>query len=135
MLVALTAGAVAALLTVSAARRFRLAWERAFYCALLAVIAAIYPALLWFLGGSRQALAQETIAAAAFALLAILALRLHPFTIAVGLLAHALWDFAHASVPGTPVPEWYVWACLAFDLTAGIYAFSRLGDWRVLQPA
>ena len=131
----LTAGAVSALITVYVARRLPLAREQTFYCALLVVIAAIYP-----LAGLLQQLDPtvvlwETVAAAAFAAVAWVAWRRQPALVVLGLLAHALWDVAHGPQAAQAMPIWYAPLCLAYDLVVTVYAASRLGDWGVLEHA
>lgn len=61
----------------------------------------------------------------------LLAWRSATLWLAVGWAAHSIWDIAlHWIGPGHSVaPEWYVFACLSFDLLVAGYVLTRLNIW------
>jgi hypothetical protein len=79
----------------------------------LAYIAAIYvgPAV----GGFAVADVAESLAAFGFLVFSIFSIRRRPLLLALGYVAHGLWDALHGSVLPAALPEWYAPACLGFD--------------------
>ncbi|REJ74754.1 MAG: hypothetical protein DWQ36_14360 [Acidobacteria bacterium] len=133
VVVTATVGIVAGLLTVFLFKRYRLASELRLYCLLAVVVGAVYPAMHWHQVGVDRVLLHEGVAAGAVALLAAVAWWLQPVVVALAFVTHGLWDLGHFSMHGADVPGWYLEACVAYDLTVGVYAIARSPDWRVLR--
>lgn len=97
----------------------------------LIIAAVIYVgfAALW---GNDQWLLIEIAGIAIYGLFVFLALRFSPIWLAVGWAGHSLWDVAlHLLGQGHAIaPEWYVIACLSFDLLVAGYILTRLAEWR-----
>jgi len=61
-----------------------------------------------------------------FAALALLGVKLSPWFLAIGIVVHGLaWDAWHYR-NSTYIPDWYVIACLAVDLSFGAYVAARI---------
>lgn len=90
-------------------------------------------AALW---GDSRWIAIEIVGVALYGLFYLLSKRHAPYWLAVGWAAHPLWDFfLHWIGPGhTVAPEWYVIACLSFDIVVAGYILSRINIWKVNQP-
>ncbi len=98
--------------------------DRSFYPTVLIVIASYY-LLFATLTDHLGVLAAEFVAFLGFLVLAILGARKWPLLVAVGLLAHGLFDLVHGHLITNPgVPSWWPGFCLAFDVTAGAYLLS-----------
>jgi len=111
-------GVILALFVALYARFVRLDRQRAFYSAVLIVVATYY-ALFAVLGGSVPALLRESIAIAAFLTLAALGFRLTPWILVAGLACHGVFDLLHPHIISNPgVPPWWPGFCLGFDVMA-----------------
>jgi hypothetical protein len=93
---------------------------------LLGMIASVY--LGYALNDGRlRAFQVEYVGMVAFAALATIALARHSAVLlALGYLAHGLWDLIHhrRSVD-TRMPWWYVPLCLGYDTVVAIYVVAR----------
>ena len=95
--------------------------DRSFYSTVLMVVASCY-LLFAAMAGARAALAAELVAFAAFLILAVLGARRWPVLVAIGLLAHGVFDLLHGHLVANPgVPSWWPGFCLAYDVAAGAY--------------
>jgi hypothetical protein len=100
--------------------------ERSFYATALIVIASYY-ALFAVMGGSRQALIIEILAASVFCVLAALGFRRSLWLLAAGMVGHGLFDFArHGLIENAGVPPWWPGFCGAFDVVFGGWLALRL---------
>ena len=100
----------------------------AFHSLLLAAIAWIYVGFS-LQDGRGSAVAIEGVVAFGFFVAALLGLVYTPYLIAVGFVAHALWDVLHhdgAGGIGTSVPSWYPRFCAVYDI-AHAALFVALG--------
>ena len=52
------------------------------------------------------------------------------FLLAIGWLLHPIWDVVlHVSGSGADyAPEWYVWACISFDILVGVHLIRQRKD-------
>lgn len=85
-------------------------------------------ALVW---GDATWIAIEVAGLLIYGFFVLLARRYAIFWLAVGWAAHPLWDLGlHWFSPGHLVaPEWYVFACLSFDLLVAGYMLTRMNIW------
>ena len=93
---------------------------------LLGMIASVY--LGYALNDGRlRAFQVEYIGMVAFAALATIALARHSAVLlALGYLAHGLWDLIHhRRNVDTRMPWWYVPLCLGYDTVVAIYVVAR----------
>ena len=68
----------------------------------------------------------EALGVLVFAALAFLGVKLSPWFLAIGIVVHGLaWDTWHYR-NSTYIPDWYVIACLAVDLSFGAYVAARI---------
>jgi hypothetical protein len=68
----------------------------------------------------------ELLGTAIFVALAVLGVKRSPWFLAVGMVLHGLaWDAWHYR-NSTYIPDWYVIACLAVDLSIGAYVAARV---------
>ena len=94
---------------------------RVFYPTLVLVVAHYY-ILFAVMGSSTQALAWESLAAAAFLVLAIAGFKTSLWLAVAGLVGHGVFDFFHHSLIQNPgVPVWWPGFCLSFDVLAGAF--------------
>src|SRR5262245_31316989 len=116
-------GIVLALGVFGFARWTRFDRDRAFYPAVVVVVASYY-VLFATMSGAGHALAVESVVMAVFVLVAVLGFRFNTWLIVAGLAAHGLFDLAHGFVVTNPgVPEWWPAFCLTFDVAlAGFLA-------------
>ena len=97
--------------------------ERAFYTTLLMVVASYY-ILFAAMGADLRTLALESVICLGFGAIAIIGYKIDMRYVAVGLVAHGVFDFVHHRHIANPgVPEWWPGFCLAFDVVAGIWVF------------
>lgn len=90
----------------------------AFHALLLAAIAWIYVGFA-LQDGRGSAVGVEGVVAFVFFATALLGFVYTPYLIAVGFVAHALWDLLHhggAGGIGTSVPPWYPRFCAVYDI-------------------
>ncbi len=99
--------------------------ERAFYATMLIVVASYY-VLFAAMAGSAQVLVAESIATAAFVIVAVVGFRRYSWLVIAGLAGHGVFDFFHALIVQNPgVPDWWPGFCLAFDV--GVAALLACG--------
>lgn len=119
------AGALLGFATCFAASRLRLDRGRAFYPAMVMVIALIYAAFA-LIGGSLDALRAESIPIVIFIAAAIAGYRFSMWIIVAALIGHGVFDFVHDALIANPgVPRWYPPMCGAYDIAAGVYLFVK----------
>ena len=114
-------GVVAALAISMCATALGMDRERSFYPTVLAVVATYY-ALFAIMAGSTPALLSEAIPIALFLLAAGIGFRKGLWWVAIGLIAHGLFDLVHGHVISNPgVPVWWRGWCMSYDVVAGAY--------------
>lgn len=88
----------------------------------LLVAAMVYVVIAFVEDAPPLAIVIEASGVLVFGLFILLAALRHPSWLAWGWILHPVWDLALHPPFGsfTHAPEWYVWACLAFDLIVGI---------------
>ena len=123
-------GAVGSILIVP--RMFQGRWEQMFWAAFLVMIAGFYLSFAAYLGASSDAWQTEVIGVALFLAIAFAGTFSRP-AIALGYIAHGLWDLSHslsgASLAGlslTDIPLGYGIFCATYDFTVATY-LSRGG--------
>ena len=116
-------GALLAVPYVAVGRRQRGRQARAWWAGGLVVAALIYVGFASASGAGPGALAVEVGGVVVYGLFAALGLRGYRGWLAAGWLLHPVWDLAVGA--GGVAPEWYVWACLAFDGIVGGYLLVR----------
>ena len=95
---------------------------------ILAIIAAIYPAILLVQKVPLPQIALEGGAALLTLGFALLGLVYFPVLIAIGLLAHAIWDWIkHRTGVGVKVVAWYPPMCAIVDTISAVYIFWVIG--------
>lgn len=89
----------------------------------LAVAAIIYLNLGWAAGVGMNVMLLEVGGVVLFGTLAFLGRGGWSKLLAIGWLLHPVWDLVlHAPFgPHDHAPEWYVWACVSFDMIVGMY--------------
>lgn len=93
--------------------------QRAFYAAMVLVVATYY-ILFAVMGGTVKALVEESVVALAFFVLAAVAFKKSPWLIVAGLVGHGVFDcFHHLLIDNPGVPKWWPAFCLSFDIAAG----------------
>lgn len=108
--------------------------DRAFYPAVLVVIASYYD--LFAVVGGGHALAIEIIATAVFVCASVIGFRANLWIVAGALVAHGLFDLAHGRlIANTGVPGWWPMFCLSFDVLAGGYVAWLLVTGRLAAKA
>lgn len=98
--------------------------ERASWALYLLLAALIYVGFAW--SASASWLRIELAGVLAYGALAILGYRFNSKFLALGWLLHAAWDSVLHSAATPFVPDWYRWACLAFDVIAAVWIARRL---------
>ena len=109
--------------------------DRAFYPAVMIVIASYY-ALFAVIGGSMQVLIIESAVAIGFVALALVGFRSTLWLVVAALAAHGIFDLVHLHVyanPGEPV--WWPLFCLAYDVVAAAYLAWLLASNKVPSRA
>ena len=77
-------------------------------------------------GGANHWFWVEILGAAIFIALAVLGVMRSPWFLAIGMVLHGLaWDAWHYR-NSNYIPDWYVIACLAVDLSIGAYLAARV---------
>jgi pimeloyl-ACP methyl ester carboxylesterase len=95
--------------------------DRAFYPAMLVVIASYYE-LFGVMGGETAALYAETAVFGAFLAATVIGFRTNLWIVAVALIGHGLFDLVHGElIANAGVPGWWPMFCLSFDIVAGGY--------------
>jgi hypothetical protein len=100
--------------------------DRAFYPAVMIVIAALY-SLFAVIGGSTPALLLEMLAGAVFVVAAVIGFKWSLWVVAGALAAHGVFDFIHPAIITNPgVPAFWPEFCAAYDVTAAAYLAGLL---------
>lgn len=108
-------------------RRYALSRLLVFWATGLGIAAALYVVFAVHGDGSHRWLMIEFGGLALFAGLALLALRLSPWLLAVAWLAHVGWDVGlHGTAATGFVPTWYPPLCIGFDLVVAAIILHRL---------
>ncbi|MEP7066616.1 MAG: hypothetical protein ABI889_11325 [Gemmatimonadota bacterium] len=95
--------------------------DRAFYPAVLLVVASYY-VLFSVMGANTRTTIQEILLAMIFLLAASIGFRRNLWIVAAAIAAHAILDAFHGAVVSNPgVPAWWPAFCSAFDLTAAAF--------------
>lgn len=95
--------------------------DRAFYPAIVIVIAAYY-ALFAAMAGPGETLLMESMAIAVFYGLAVLGFKRNLWLVVGALFAHGVFDWFHgALINNAGVPVWWPAFCLACDLVLAAY--------------
>jgi hypothetical protein len=119
-------GVILGLMTFAHAKVVGFDRDRAFYPTILIIIASYY-VLFAAMGGSTGTIIIEAILMMFFAALAIAGFKRSMLLVAVGLVAHGLFDFIHSSVVTNPgVSEWWPGFCLAYDLVLAALIASTI---------
>ena len=128
-------GAVLALSVGLSATFIGLDRDRAFYPTVMVVIASYY-GLFAVMGGSRQALAVESIVIVAFLSASIAGFKHSLWLVVAALAAHGVFDFLHGQLIANPgVPAWWPQFCLAYDVVAAAYLATLLSRSKVRAAA
>lgn len=121
-------GVILGLMAVGSSRLVGFDRERSFFPVLLIVIATYY-LVFAMMGKQPGALEKETVAAAVFAGIAMVAYKRSLWLVPLGLAAHAIFDVFHGQLIVNPgVPDFWPTFCLGFDLVAAAYLSALL--WR-----
>ena len=104
-------------------------FERYLLAGFLVYMAVVYVMRYLFAsagGAANHWLWVEILSVLIFAALAVLSVKSSPWFLAVGIALHGLaWDFWHYR--NSPyMPDWYIIACLAMDVTLGAYVAARV---------
>ena len=92
--------------------------DRAFYPAVLIVIASYY-VLFAAMAGSVETVLAESVVLALFAAAAVAGFKGSPWIIVAGLAAHGVQDAVHGHIiANAGVPSWWPAWCLAYDVGA-----------------
>jgi len=84
-------------------------------------------------GGANSWLWIELLGTAIFIALAVLGVKRSPWFLVIGMVLHGLaWDAWHYR-NSTYIPDWYVIACLAVDLSIGAYVAAVPAYQRTLR--
>lgn len=99
--------------------------DRAFYPAVVVIVASYY-VLFAVMDGSTRTLVVEVIAMAVFVVVAVLGFKFSAWLVVAALAAHGLFDAGHDLFVTNPgAPEWWPAFCLAFDVgAAALLAFG-----------
>jgi hypothetical protein len=131
-------GVILAAAVCAAARLAGFDRERVFYPTMLVVIAAYY-ILFAAMDGGGEALAVESLAAAAFGGVAVAGFSRNLWLVVAALAGHGVFDFIHHRlVQNDGVPGWWPAFCLAFDIVAALWLgvlLLRRRDVNFDQPA
>src|SRR5690349_554135 len=93
--------------------------DRAFYPTVL-IITASYYVLFAVMGASRQTLIIEMVFAGGFLLAAVFGFKSSFWFVAIGMIAHGLFDLVRYSFIDNPgVPRWWPGFCMAIDVVLG----------------
>jgi hypothetical protein len=126
MLTPIVLGAVLGGLLVLVAHRFKRAGEIQLLALGLVVAAFIYVVLALAAGADRRWLALESAGLAVFGALAWLGLRVSPWWLALGWVAHVGWDVGlHLDRTQAFVTAWYPLLCVGFDLVVAGFLLGR----------
>jgi pimeloyl-ACP methyl ester carboxylesterase len=108
--------------------------DRAFYPAVLVVVASYYDLFAVMSGG--EALGAETGAAAVFVCASVIGFRTNLWIVAAALAGHGVFDLAHGQlIENAGVPGWWPTFCFSFDAGAGGYLTWLLASGRLKAEA
>lgn len=108
--------------------------DRAFYPAVLVVVASYYD-LFAIIGGGERALGLEMIAFGAFATFSVIGFRSNLWVVVLALAGHGLFDLVHGTlIANQGVPLWWPMFCLAYDVAAAVYLAIRIRSGKI-SPA
>lgn len=95
---------------------------REIYTLGLVVTAMIYVVMAFLADASDTAIVLESAGVLFFGVFVLVSVTHHAWWLGVGWLLHPLWDLALHAPFGwwSHAPEWYVWACVSFDLMVGV---------------
>jgi len=101
--------------------------EKAFYTTVLIVVGSYY-ALFAAMGATGQVIAAEAALGGVFLVLALIGFKRNFWIVAVGLVAHGVFDFFfhHLLVENAGMPRWWPGFCGTFDVVAGAWLAARL---------
>jgi len=119
MLLQILAGVVLGTACVAALGLMRPRAQRFTYAVLLFLAAAVYLFLALAFAGIGWVLL-ELIGVLIFAAIAVFGFQRHLWLLALGWLAHPLWDLVVHSAPGGYGPAWYAYACIGFDIAVAV---------------
>jgi hypothetical protein len=95
--------------------------ERAFYPAVMIVIAAYY-VLFAAMGATAAVLVLECAAASVFVIVAVIGFKTRLWLVAAALAGHGVFDFFHHYIIENPgVPHWWPGFCLAAEVVAAVF--------------
>ncbi|HUF08214.1 MAG TPA: DUF6010 family protein [Rhodothermales bacterium] len=128
----LLVGLAAAVLFIRLARRHAPGAELRLYAAGLLIAAGVYVAFGLVLGG--KPLGYELIQLVVVTIIVVVGIRRSPMIIAGGWLLHSGWDLLHV-LPDLSrhAPDWYVFACLSFDVVVAGYIVAGRGGYHLDQ--
>lgn len=119
-------GVMLGLAIAAAATVIGFARDRSFYPTVLIVIATYY-VLFAVMGGAYEVLIVELLVAGGFLLVALVGYRTSLWVVALGLVAHGIFDYTHGSfIENAGVPGWWPGFCLAIDVTLGAWLIAVL---------
>jgi len=103
---------------------------REYYILGLIVASMIYVVMAFLGDASDTAIIVEAVGVLVFGVFVLLSVTHHAWWLGIGWLLHPVWDLAfHAPLgPWAHAPEWYVAACLAFDVVVGVAILRALGS-------
>lgn len=109
---------------------------REYYVLGLVITAMIYVVLAFLGDASNSAIIFESVGVLVFGVFVLLSVTHQGWWLGVGWLLHPIWDLAlHAPFGSwTHAPEWYVFACLAFDLMVGVAVLRAMRTPENLTP-
>ena len=101
---------------------------RELYVLGLIVTAMIYVVMAFLGGASNTAIIIESAGVLLFGIFVLLSVTHHAWWLGVGWLLHPVWDvvFHKPFDAWTHAPEWYVFACISFDLMVGVAVLRAL---------
>jgi len=100
--------------------------DRAFYPAVMIVIALLY-VLFAVIGGSSQALLIEAAVMVPFVVASVAGFKRTPWLVVAALAGHGLLDIVHPHLVSNPgVPVWWPAFCATYDLVAAGYLAAVL---------
>lgn len=128
MIIDLIAGAVLALATIWLFKQFPVWAEYTAWCVALIVAAFVYVGFA--LGRADAPWTMIEAAGVVYGAAAIAGLLFSSWFLAIGWIAHVLWDLAlHTGPSAHFVPEWYPVACLTYDVIVGVYIIRQREKW------
>lgn len=138
LIAAAATGVITACLWVSRWQGSRGAsFERYLLAGFLVFMALVYVMRYLFVSAAPVAtswLWVEILSVPIFAALAVLGVKRSPWFLAIGIALHGLaWDSWHYR-NSTYMPDWYIVACLAVDITLGAYVAARTPAYRRSAP-